>query len=497
MWLPLVALLFLLLLLLVWIRRPYRPDRFPPGPPTFLIFGNIEFINETRKGVFRPLIAKCRKEFGDIIGIIMPTGQRAVHLLDFDLIKEATAMPEFSGRPSLFTSLVRSFQQKLGIIFNEGPTWKEHRRFSLRHLRDLGFGKQSMEGVVLDEFESLAKEMEQNIDSPLTIHNDFFNITVLNVVWQMVASMRVDRNSPEAKQMLHSVSEFFRVVGPRSPMNITPWLRHFFPEWSGYAPLIRHRETTIGIFDKIIAEHRQTLDRSSPRDFIDQFLIEMESEDAEARQFTERNLVIVSMDFFVAGMETSATMLHWSVLLMVMYPDVQTRVQQELDAALGGRLPSYSDRPRLPYTEATLMEVSRRCTITPQGVPHSTTCDTTLAGYTIPKDTFVYMHLQEIHMDPEYWGDPEAFRPERFLTADGAVRHDERLIPFGVGKRFCLGETLARMETFILFAGLMQRFRFAAVPGQNLSLDTKFGVVQTPMKYSVTYSKRDGSQQTQ
>ncbi|KAF0290001.1 Cytochrome P450 2J6 [Amphibalanus amphitrite] len=159
--------------------------------------------------------------------------------------------------------------------------------------------------------------------------------------------------------------------------------------------------------------------RSSPRDFIDVFLIEMESEDAEARQFNARNLIIVSMDLFFAGMETSATMLHWSVQLMVMYPDVQTR---------------------LPYTEATLMEVSRRSSVLPQAV-HSTTCDTTLAGYSIPKDTMVHMHMQEVHMDPEYWGDPEAFRPER-----------------------------------------------------KLSHDTAFGVVQTPKEFSVTFTKRDGSQ---
>ncbi|XP_043224636.1 methyl farnesoate epoxidase-like [Amphibalanus amphitrite] len=402
-------------------------------------------------------------------------------------------MPEFSGRPFLFSALVRTYQQKLGIIFNEGPTWKEHRRFTLRHLRDLGFGKQSMEGVVLDEFENLAQEMEKKIDSPLTIHSDLFNITVLNVLWQMVASRRVDPDSPDGKMLLKIVNELFQLVGPRSPMNLAPWLRHIFPEWSGYAPLVRHRDTTVAMLDKVVAEHQQTLDRSSPRDFIDVFLIEMESEDAEARQFNARNLIIVSMDLFFAGMETSATMLHWSVQLMVMYPDVQTRVQQELDAKLGGRLPSNGDRPQLPYTEATLMEVSRRSSVLPQAV-HSTTCDTTLAGYNIPKDTMVHMHMQEVHMDPEYWGDPEAFRPERFLTADGAVRHDERLIPFGTGRRSCLGETLARMEIFMLFACLMQRFRFAAVPGQKLSHDTAFGVVQTPKEFSVTFTKRDGSQ---
>ena len=462
-----------------------------PGPAPFLIFGNTEFINETRKGNFRQLIAKCRKQFGDIIGILFPTGQRAVHLVNYKHIKEACALAEYSGRPSLFVSLVRSYQQKLGIIFNEGSTWVEHRRFSLRHLRDLGFGKQSMEGVVLHEIEELAEDMERDIGSPLKIHSDFLCFPVLNVIWQLVASKRVKRGSPEGQRLLDSVNEFFRFIGPRSVLSLAPWLRHLFPEWSGYAPLVRHREVAADMFSELVSEHRRTLDRSSPRDFLDQFLLEMENADAEQRQFTERNLSIIGMDFFLAGMETSATTLHWAILLMVMYPDVQTRVQQELDSVLDSQLPSYGDRTRLPYTEATVTEISRRASVVPQAVPHSAMSDTTLAGFTIPKDTIVYMHLQEVHMDPEYWGDPEAFRPERFIDDDGSFRHDERVIPFGIGKRFCLGETLARMEVFMFFACLMQRFRFQAVPGQTLSLDTKFGSVQTPMEFSVTYSRRE------
>ena len=402
-------------------------------------------------------------------------------------------MPEFSGRPNVFAFLVRSYQQKLGIVFNEGATWSEHRRFALRHLRDLGFGKNSMETTVLDEFEELAKEMQQDCGKPVRI-NFRFNLTVLNILWRMVADQRLDSNNPNAQKYIATVNDFFKTVGPKNPTNVAPWLLHVMPEWSGYAALIRHRDMVEGMFRELVREHQRTLDRSSPRDFIDQFLIEMESPDAEAREFTERNLAVIGMDLFAGGMETTSTSLMWAILLMVMHPDVQTRVQQEIDSTLGGRLPSYSDRSQLPYTEATLMEISRRCTITPQAVPHSAISDAVFRGYKIPKDTFVYAHLQEVHMDAEYWGDPEAFRPERFLTADGGVRHDERLIPFGVGKRFCLGETLARMETFILFACLLQRFRFAAVLGQKLSLDTKHGVVQTPMTYSVTYSKREPSQ---
>ncbi|XP_043191071.1 methyl farnesoate epoxidase-like [Amphibalanus amphitrite] len=484
-----LVLVVLVLVLSLWYMRPQQPVGFPPGPTTLQIGEILWAIIEARKGNLTGVIAYFQKKYGDVFGFVLPTGQKLVHILKYDDIKEACSMPEFSGRPNVFAFLVRSYQQKLGIVFNDGATWSEHRRFALRHLRDLGLGKNSMESTVLDEFEELAKEMQQDCGKPVKI-NFRFNLTVLNILWRMVADQRLDNNNPNAQKYIATVNDFFKTVGPKNPTNVAPWLRHVMPEWSGYAPLIRHRDMVEGMFRELVREHQSTLDRSSPRDFIDRFLIEMESPDAEAREFTERNLAVIGMDLFAGGMETTSTSLMWAVLMMVMYPDVQTRVQQELDAALGGRLPSYSDRPRLPYTEATLMEISRRATLLPQAAPHSTLSDVAFRGFTIPKDSIVLMHLGSVHMDSEYWGDPEAFRPERFLTADGAVRHDERLIPFGVGKRFCLGETLARMEMFMLFACLLQRFRFSAVPGEKLSMETGFSAVRQPQEFSAVYELR-------
>ena len=386
--------------------------------------------------------------------------------------------------------LLRSYQQELGIGFSNGPTWVEHRRFALRQLRDLGFGKKSLEETVLDEFEELAKGMKQDMDSPMKI-NGRFGVYLLNVLWKMVADDRLNQNDPEAQKHIATVSEFFQAIGPRCPLNVAPWLRHFLPERSGYSAIIRHRDSTSNMFGALVKEHRQTLDRSSPRDFIDQFLIEMESPDAEARQFTERNLGIIGMDFFVAGVETTTSTLTWSLLFMVLHPDIQTRVQQEIDTVIGRRSPSYADRTRMPYTEAVLAEVFRRMVVFPLGVPHRVTRQVSFRGYTFPENTVVFTHLDDVHMDPTYWGDPETFRPERFLTADGAFRKDEHVIPFGVGKRFCLGETLARMETFVLFTCLLQRFRFATVPGQMPALKFHPGVSRQPEDFVVKCELRE------
>ncbi|XP_037090365.1 methyl farnesoate epoxidase-like [Pollicipes pollicipes] len=480
-----------LVLTCVWLRRPKRPARFPPGPPMFLVFGNLSASVELLKGNFISLMEVSRRQFGDIVGFIPPAGKSVVHLFNFDDIKDACGKHEFAGRMDSFLSLLRSYHQQLGIVFSQGPAWVEHRRFALRHLKDLGFGKQSTESIVIDEFEELAKDMIRDSGSPMKV-NCRFNLTVLNVLWRLVADKRLDSHDPHAQTYVDTVNEFFEVVNPRNPLHLAPWLRYIAPEWSGYNAVIRHRSLTTGMFKELVREHQRTLDRSSPRDFIDLFLLEMEASDAEGRQFTEQNLAIIGMDLFIAGMETTSTSLSWALLFMVLHPEVQGRVQREIDAVLGGRHPAYADRKAMPYTEATLMEVTRRATVLPFSVGHCAVRDADLAGYTIPKGTVLMMHLNAVHMDAAYWGDPHVFRPERFLQPDGSVRRDERLIPFGVGRRICLGETLARMEMFVLFTCLLQRFSFVAAPGQKLSLDSRVSSVQQPMEFFVTYQVRDG-----
>ncbi|KAF0311067.1 Farnesoate epoxidase [Amphibalanus amphitrite] len=436
----LVLVLVVLVLVFLWARRPQRPAGLPPGPPTFLIFGNIWFTIQSLRGQLKTELKRYRQTYGDVLGFVLPNGQTAAHLFTYEDIRDACAMPEFAGRPQSFATLLRSYQQQLGIAFNEGSSWAEHRRFALRNLRDFGFGKKSLEETVLDEFEELADEITQEMKAPMKV-NGRFGVYVLNILWKLVADQRLDQNDPKTQDHVATVSEFFQAIGPRCPLNVAPWLRHFLPEKSGYSTIIRHRESTAAMFGPLVKEHRRTLERSSPRDFIDQFLIEMESPDAEARQFTERNLAIIGMDFFVAGVETTTSTLTWALLLMVLHPDVQARVQREIDSVVGRRSPSYADRVRMPYTEATLTELYRRTAVFPLGVPRRVT--------------------------------------------------RQRVIPFGVGKRFCLGETLARMEAFMLFTCLLQRFRFSPVPGRMPTMNFKPGVARQPEDFVVNVELRE------
>ncbi|XP_066270198.1 cytochrome P450 2D28-like [Branchiostoma lanceolatum] len=168
---------------------------------------------------------------------------------------------------------------------------------------------------------------------------------------------------------------------------------------------------------------------------------------------------------FLAGTDKTSTTLRWALLYMILHPDIQEKVQQEIDSVLGpNQEPSMEHRSQMPYTEATLTEVNRLAAVTPLTVQHATSSDTTLRGYNIPKGTAVEIVLLSVHHDPQLWPEPYKFDPTRFINDAGRYVKREEVIPFSIGRRGCLGEQLARMEIFLIFTSLLQRFTFK-LPG--------------------------------
>ena len=116
----------------------------------------------------------------------------------------------------------------------------------------------------------------------------------------------------------------------------------------------------------------------------------------------------------------------------------------------------------MPYVEACILEIMRLSSLAPFGIAHGTTADVEFKGYRIPKNTLVFGNLYAAHHSQAIWGDPENFRPERFLSPDGkTVLKNKAWMPFGTGKRQCMGESLARDEAFLFFTNLVRQFHIS------------------------------------
>ncbi|XP_008060184.1 cytochrome P450 2D17-like isoform X2 [Carlito syrichta] len=249
------------------------------------------------------------------------------------------------------------------------------------------------------------------------------------------------------------------------------------------------RRNFLAQLDKLVTEHRITRDPAQPpRDLIDTFLDEMDKAKGNPESsFNAENLRLVVFDLFAAGMVTTSITLSWALLLMILHPDVQRRVQQEIDKVVGqARPPEMADQARMPFTTAVIHEVQRFGDIIPLGVPHMTTRDTEVQGFHIPKGTMFFINLSSVLKDETIWEKPFSFHPEHFLDAQGHFVNQEAFMPFSAGRRVCLGEPLARMELFLFFTCLLQRFTFSVPTGQPRPSDQGvYRIIVAPSPYQL------------
>lgn len=151
--------------------------------------------------------------------------------------------------------------------------------------------------------------------------------------------------------------------------------------------------------------------------------------------FSEDQLPIIMIDLFIASFEVTGNTLYWAVLYMMRYPDVLSKVQVELDNhVIAESRPSLADLPRLPYTEATIMEIQRLADVAPFALPHTSNVDTFINGMLVPKGSNVIPNINSVLSDGTLWKNPKEFRPERFLDDDGNRVKPEVFIPFSIGK---------------------------------------------------------------
>lgn len=209
--------------------------------------------------------------------------------------------------------------------------------------------------------------------------------------------------------------------------------------------------------------------------------------------FNDRQLISILFDLWSEGFEKTTTTLKWAILLMMRYPDIQNKVHQELDQVFGSakKIPTVADKPHLPYTNAVLQEVLRYSNVVPSNYGRVLTKDTVIKGFILPLGTVVVPQISVVHIDDKIFNNPNEFDPERFLIGGKHLKSVDELIPFSVGKRSCLGESLARMVLYIVFTNLFYKYKFTLVPNDLHAEPTQepvgmFIAKPPPFQYSIT-----------
>ncbi|XP_029606442.1 cytochrome P450 2J2 [Salmo trutta] len=498
-WLDIKTFLIFLCVFLVLadLLKNKTPKNFPPGPWSWPFIGNIFQFDPAK---IHLQFEECEKKYGKIFSLRIPSanqGPKWVILSGYKMVKEALVHngDSFVDRPSipLFEDIYIGSQAmgSKGVVMSNGYPWKQQRRFALSTLRNFGLGKKSLEPSIQIEAQCLNEAIQSEQGKPFN-PQILMNNAVSNVICCLVFGDRFEYSDDQFQTLLKTMNEIIYLEGGfwAGMYNMMPWVmrrvpgphRRIFTGWEEVTSFINIR----------IQEHMKDNDPSSPRDFIDCFLNEIEKYEDDTRAgFNLENLSFCTLDLFVAGTETTSTTLYWGLLFMINYPEIQAKVQAEIDAVVrSSRQPSMEDRDSMPYTDAVIHETQRMGNIIPLNVSRMATRDTEVGGYTIPKNTIVLGTLQSILFDESEWETPHTFNPGHFLDQEGKFRKRDAFLPFSLGKRVCPGEQLAKMELFLFFTSLLQRFTFFSPPGVEPSLDFQMGVTHSPKPYQLCATPR-------
>ncbi|XP_068164065.1 cytochrome P450 17A2 [Antennarius striatus] len=402
---------------------------------------------------------------------------------------------EFAGRPSMVTTDLLTRGGKDIAFSDYCPLWKSHRRLVHNSFSLFGDGSSRLQDIVLSALDGLCVELCSNgghafDPSPAVTR------AVTNVICTLVFNATYRHGDAELQEVMRYNDGIVQTITRGGLVDIYPWMK-VFPN-----KCLRRLKECISVRDRLLSqkleEHKSSLGDGDPRDLLDA-LLKGQMKSGQGQQptgegITDDHVLMTAAEAFGAGVETTSTTLLWILAYLLHHPEVQKRVQAELDEQVGGARPvRASDRSRLPYLDCVINEGMRIRPVSPVLIPHVAMSDSSIGGHPVRRGTRVLVNMWSIHHDPRLWDTPDLFRPERFLDDHSERVTPSYFLPFGAGPRVCVGESLARLELFLFMASLLQRMSFKLPDGEPPpNLQGRLGVVLQPLPYKVVVTPRAG-----
>ncbi|ODM91855.1 Farnesoate epoxidase [Orchesella cincta] len=492
-------LIFFVTLAIWWVLEDKRRcTSFPPGPPRIPVLGSLLSV-AFKSNVPAIALAKLAKIYGDVMYVKIGLSDGVV-FSSHEAAKEIFQLEKTNDRVIVGFIGTRNMNKDLGLVWSNGKVWKTLRRFTIRTLRDFGFGKSaSMDVVINEEIDKFMTHFKKTLacstNNTVLMSKELFDMTTTNVLWRLVTGISYDLEDDRIENMIRLSTDFLSSCSNGGDISITfPFLRDWFPEWTGLNQQKKCVKNLYEFMQETVRLHKNSKPYASdPQSFMDVFLAKID-ENPNDPIFNDEQLIYTLLDLFQAGSDTNGNTLSFLLLYLVMHPHVQKKLHEELDAViLNGGVITAEMKFSLPFCTATMLETFRFSSLVSLTPYREATEDFQFRNYTIQKGTAIMINVQAIHYDEAVWGDPHVFRPERFLTKEGVIdkAKADLIVAFGGGRRVCLGQNLAESTVFMYFTTLLKSFKFEAVHGNfPPSLVPQLGLIYAPKPFEVKVVQR-------